>query len=144
MYKILKWDYNLTMVTEGQIDQILTGITFGMLLEDMLVLSEVSPQDMAALQKDELFMAQAAAMSKQCTYDLLKSLNDVIEIQKEKGKDHAITWLLEKTNPRFAAHGESGDKAGIINIFTKETSLETSDTVEVHTFGTDSSEASDA
>lgn len=123
------------MVTEGQIDQILTGITFGMSLEDMLVLSEIEPQDMIDLQSDQLFMARANAMAKHVTYDLLKTLNDIIVIQASKGKDHAVTWLLEKTNPRFAPKGEAGDKAGIINIFTKETTLENSDTVEIHAFG---------
>ena len=132
------------MVTEGQIDQILTGITFGMSLEDMLVLSEIEPQDMIDLQADQLFMARANAMAKHLTYDLLKNLDDIIQIQVSKGKDHAVTWLLEKTNPRFAPKGEAGDKAGVINIFTKETTLESSDTVEVHTFGDKPAEAPDA
>lgn len=121
------------MVTEGTIDQILTGITFGMSLEDMLVLCEVSPEDMVLLQADQVFMARANAMTKQLTYDLLKKLNDIIEIQQTKGKDHAITWLLEKTNSRFSGN-EGGEKAGVINIFTKDVELKNSDTVQVNTF----------
>ena len=122
------------MVTEGQIDQILTGITFGMSLEDMLVLCEVDPEDMVKLQADQMFMARANAMSKQLSYDLLKQLNDVIETQISKGKDHAITWLLEKTNPRFSNSGDGGDKAGVINIFTHEANVESSDTVAVQIY----------
>lgn len=136
MYKLRKYEYNYSMVTEGQIDQIITGISLGMPLEDMMVLSELSPQDMVDLQANSLFMARANAAAKHLTYDLLKRLEDVIDIQVSKGKDHAITWLLEKTNAHFAPKGEAGDKPGIINIFTKDAVVEASDTVEVHTFDT--------
>ena len=122
------------MLNEGQIDQILTGIAFGMPLDHMLVLSEVSPEDTELLRKDEHFMSRANAASKKLTYDLLKDLREVIEIQKDKGKDHAITWLLEKTDNHFAKNSEGSDKPGIVNIFTKEVALKESDTVQINTY----------
>lgn len=122
------------MVTQGQIDQILSGIALGLPLEDMLVLSEVSPQDMVELQKDEMFMAKANAANKKLTYDLLNNLHDIIDVQVRKGKDHAVTWLLEKTNPFFAAKGDTGDKPGVVNIFTQNTDIAASDTVAVNIY----------
>lgn len=126
------------MVNEGQIDQILTGIAFGMPLDHMFVLSEISPEDMEILRKDEHFMSRANAHAKMCTYDLLKDLKEVIEIQKDKGKDHAITWLLEKTDPHFSKNSEGSDKPGVVNIYTKEISLENSDTVSVQQYDKES------
>lgn len=122
------------MVTEGQIDQILTGLAIGMPLEDMFVLCELDPEDMLKLQNDKLFMARANSMTKKLTYDLLKNLDDVIAVQVAKGKDHAITWLLEKTNPFFAAKSDATDKPGVVNIFTQSTDLVASDTVAVNLY----------
>lgn len=127
-------------VTEGQKDQILSGIRIGMPLEDMLVLCELSPQEMQDLQKDEFFMARAASMTKTLSYNLLKNLQDTIDIQVRKGKDHAITWLLEKTNPFFAAKSDAGDKPGVVNIFTQSTDLVASDTVSVNLYDTEKPE----
>lgn len=125
------------MVNQGQIDQILTGIALGMPLEHMFILTELSPQDMEDLRANSLFMAQANASAKKLTYDLLKDLQQVIEVQKDKGKDHAITWLLEKTDSHFMPNNEGGDKPGVVNIFTKETTLTNSDTVSIQQYHAD-------
>lgn len=122
------------MLNEGQIDQILTGLNFGMPLEHMFVLVGLSPEEMESFRKNDHLMAQANAASKKCTYDLLKDLHDVIEIQKDKGKDHAITWLLEKTDPHFANGGDGGDKPGVVNIFTHSADVAASDTVSVQIY----------
>lgn len=122
------------MVSQGQIDQILTGISLGMPLDHMFILVELSPQEMEELRKDELFMSRAAAASKKLTYDLLKDLQSIIEVQKDKGKDHAVTWLLEKTDAYFRPNNEGGDKPGVVNIFTKEVALANSDTVSIQQF----------
>ena len=122
------------MVNTGQIDQILTGIALGMPLEHMFILTELNPQDMEDLRANPLFMAQASAAAKKLTYDLLKDLKDVIATQKDKGKDHAITWLLERTDSHFMPNNEGGDKPGVVNIFTKETTLTNSDTVSIQQY----------
>jgi hypothetical protein len=122
------------MLNEGQLDQILTGVALGMPLEHMFVLSELSPEDMEAFRKNELYMAKANASAKKLTYDLLNDLRAVIEIQKDKGKDHAITWLLEKTDTHFSKNADGGDKPGIVNIFTKEVALKESDTVAIQVY----------
>ena len=134
------------MFSDGQIDQIITGISFGMPLEHMFVLMELSPEEMEAFRKDDSLMSRANAASKKCTYDLLKDLHTVISIQKDKGKDHALTWLLERTDSHFMPGNDGGDKPGVINIITHETNIESSDTVSVNTYSdkkleTDSEEA---
>lgn len=122
------------MLNEGQLDQILTGVALGMPLEHMFVLAELSPEDMEAFRKNDQLMARANAAAKKLTYDLLKDLREVIEIQKDKGKDHAITWLLEKTDSHFSKNAEGGDKPGVVNIFTKEVDLKESDTVAIQIY----------
>lgn len=122
------------MLNEGQLDQILTGVALGMPLEHMFVLAELSPEDMEAFRKNDQLMARANAAAKKLTYDLLKDLREVIEIQKDKGKDHAITWLLEKTDSHFSKNAEGGDKPGVVNIFTKEVALKESDTVSIQIY----------
>lgn len=122
------------MLNEGQLDQILTGVALGMPLEHMFVLAELDPEDMELFRKNDQLMARANAAAKKLTYDLLKDLREVIEIQKDKGKDHAITWLLEKTDTHFSKNAEGGDKAGVVNIFTKEVALTESDTVQINTY----------
>lgn len=122
------------MLNEGQLDQILTGVALGMPLEHMFVLAELDPEDMELFRKNDQLMARANAAAKKLTYDLLKDLREVIEIQKDKGKDHAITWLLEKTDNHFAKNAEGGDKPGVVNIFTKEVALTESDTVAIQIY----------
>lgn len=132
MYKGSRIDYNLGMCSSGAIDTILTGLQLGVPLEDMFILAELSPPEMEEFRKDELLMARANSATKKLTYDLLADLHEVIKVQKDKGKDHAITWLLERTNPVFTGNGEGGEKPGVINIFTTNTELKNSDTVEIH------------
>lgn len=122
------------MLNEGQLDQILTGVALGMPLEHMFVLAELDPNDMELFRKNDQLMARANAAAKKLTYDLLKDLREVIEIQKDKGKDHAITWLLEKTDTHFSKNAEGGDKPGVVNIFTKEVALKESDTVAIQIY----------
>lgn len=122
------------MITEGVKDQILTGISFGMKKEDMFILCELTPAEIDELSKDAFFAARANAKEKETTYDLLRSLNDVIDIQVMKGKDHAITWLLEKLDPRFKANADTTDRPGIVNITTQNLKLENSDTVNIQTY----------
>lgn len=122
------------MLNEGQLDQILTGVALGMPLEHMFVLAELDPEDMELFRKNDHLMARANAAAKKLTYDLLKDLREVIEIQKDKGKDHAITWLLEKTDSHFSKNSEGAGKPGVVNIYTKEISLENSDTVSIQQY----------
>lgn len=122
-------------VTEAIKDQILTGISFGMTKEDMYILCELTPAEMESLDQDIFFVARISANTKQLTYTLLKDLNDVIDIQVMKGKDHAITWLLEKVDPRFKANSDIADRPGIVNITTQNVKLEASDTVSIQTYG---------
>ena len=119
-------------VTEGQIDQILSGITLGMSLDDMLILSGIDVEDIDLLKKNARFMSRCNQTEKNSTYNLLRNLHDVIDIQIEKGRDHAITWLLEKTSTRFSQDADNTEKPGVVNIFTETVNLEKTDSIEVY------------
>ena len=108
------------------------GISAGMDMEDMFILSHCTMDQMATLRADSFFLSECACEAKILEKDLLHGLIQTIALQQDKGKDHGTIWLLGKLNPRFSDRPESGDKPGVINIHTQNLNLETMDTVAVH------------
>lgn len=115
-------------------ETILNALIAGMSYADALVLSMADEQQIAELDNDILFQAQCKQTSKNLELKLLKTLDDVIDIQTGKGKDHAVTWLLSKINPSRYGGGDdnSASNVGTIVINTKPVDISDPDTaVEV-------------
>ena len=115
-------------------ETILNALIAGMSYTDALVLSMADEQQIEELDNDQLFQMQCKQTSKSLELRLLKTLEDIIEIQTEKGKDHAVTWLLSKINPSRYGGGDdnSADNVGTIVINTKRVNFDDPDTaVEV-------------
>lgn len=115
-------------------ETILNALIAGMSYADALMLSTADEQQIAELDNDILFQAQCKQTSKSLELKLLKTLEDVIDIQTEKGKDHAVTWLLSKINPSRYGGGDdnSASNVGTIVINTKPVDISDPDTaVEV-------------
>jgi len=121
-------------VSEAKKDQIVNGISAGMLMEDMFLLAQCSPNEILALQSDEFFLSRCRCAGKQLELDLLSTLTNIISIQEDKGKDHGTIWLLGKINPRFSDRPEMGDKPGVININNDPKPLADLSTVEIHEY----------
>jgi hypothetical protein len=115
-------------------ETILNALIAGMSYADALILSMADEQQIATLDNDILFQAQCKQASKTLELKLLKTLDDVIDIQTGKGKDHAVTWLLSKINPSRYGGGDdnSASNVGTIVINTKPVDISDPDTaVEV-------------
>lgn len=115
-------------------ETILNALIAGMSYADALILSMADEQQIEELDNDQLFQMQCKQTSKSLELKLLKTLDDIIDIQTEKGKDHAVTWLLSKINPSRYGGGDdnSASNVGTIVINTKPVDVSDPDTaVEV-------------
>jgi hypothetical protein len=126
------YNYSMGQISEAKKDQIINGISAGMLLEDMFILTNCTPEEMLQLNDDQFFLSRCKCAGKELERDLLRNLNEIISVQTDKGKDHATIWLLGKMNPRFSERPEMGDKPGIINIITQPVDISKMSTVEIH------------
>jgi hypothetical protein len=129
---IVVYTNGMAQVSEAKKDQIVNGISAGMLLEDMFILTNCTPEDMLQLNADKFFLARCKCAGKELERDLLTNLSEIIRVQTDKGKDHATIWLLGKMNPRFSERPEMGDKPGVINIITQPVDISKMSTVEIH------------
>lgn len=112
-------------------DLILNGLKAGMDLDDLFIMARCSPNEILTLKADEYFMSDCKCAPKELEIDLLKQLHQAILVQTDKGKDHGVTWLLGKINPRYSDRPENGDKPGIINIYTEPLDLKAMPTVDI-------------
>lgn len=111
-------------------ETILNALVAGMSYADALILSMADKHQTEELDNDQLFQMQCKQTSKSLELKLLKTLDDIIDIQTEKGKDHAVTWLLSKINPSRYGGGDdnSADNVGSIVINTRRVDFSDPDT----------------
>lgn len=108
-------------------DNIQNAMLVGMSYEDALVLVGASVEEIEALGRDEMFQKECKSYEKTLEKQLLNSLMDAIAIQTEKGKDHGVTWLLGKLNPRYRGEEDKNANAGTIVINTRNVDINDKD-----------------
>ncbi len=101
-------------------DSIQNAILVGMSYSDALILAGASLEEISYLDNDVDFQRERKACEKALEKQLLNTLMDTITIQAEKGKDHGVTWLLSKLNPRYRGEEEKGANAGSVIINTQQ------------------------
>ena len=100
-------------------DSIQNAILVGMSYDDTLILAGATLDEMNELEKDEFFQRERKMYEKTLEKQLLNTLMDTIAIQAEKGRDHGVTWLLSKLNPRYRGEEDPTANAGSIIINTQ-------------------------
>lgn len=118
------------MIPSNKLANIENAIRVGMALEDALVLVELTPSQIAEVMADEGLQLRFSALRRGHEYSLLTQLNDVIDTQVRMGKESAITWMLERINPRYS--GKPQEEKQSIHLHFKDEDPADYDTVVVH------------
>lgn len=82
-------------------DLIYNALLVGMSLNDAYVYAGCTEAEILAYSEDAEQQAQWARVQKGFEYGLLEKLQVVIDKQVNRGSESALTWLLQKTNPRY-------------------------------------------
>lgn len=94
---------------EEQKDLIYNALVVGMSLDDAYVFAGLSPDQIQRVSDDPDMQAEFAKVIRQHEFGLLSKLNDVIEKQRNMGKEGAVTWALEHMYPQRYANKNQGD-----------------------------------
>lgn len=114
-------------------DLVLNCVSLGMDLKKAYYAAELTQEEMDELDADDFFQRKAKAKEAILERDLLKRLDEVIDMNVKKGNSKELRFKLGATNSKWRNQGGgSSQAAGTINIFTKEHKLEDEDTVEIH------------
>jgi len=115
-------------------DLILNCVALGMELKQAYYAVELTQEEMDNFDNDEIFQRRAQAKKACLERDLLRKLDEVIDMNTKKGNSKELRFKLGATNSKWRNQGGGAAPAsGVINIFTKEYDLNKEDTVEVHT-----------
>lgn len=110
--------------------QIINGIKSGMTLADMYILIGFNEEDIALVETDPYFVAEAASAPKILEHEILTNMLTAIETQNSKGRTSGSQWLLERLNPRWAGAGEVG-QANSVHINFDSVDIDNDDTVTI-------------
>lgn len=114
-------------------DLILNCVALGMDLKQAYYAVELTQEEMDELDNDPLFQRKAMAKKAILERDLLRKLDDVIDMNTKKGNSKELRFKLGATNSKWRNQGGgAAPAAGTINIFTKEYDLNAEDTVEIN------------
>ena len=90
------------MISKVKQDLIYNALLVGMDLKDAYIFAGLTETEILDASEDQTLQAQWAQQTKRYEYDLLEKLGEVIDKQVRMGKENAITWMLEHTNPRYS------------------------------------------
>ena len=90
------------MISKVKQDLIYNALLVGMDLKDAYIFAGLTEAEILEAAEDQTLQAQWAQQTKRYEYDLLEKLGEVIDKQVHMGKENAITWMLEHTNPRYS------------------------------------------
>ena len=114
-------------------DLILNCVALGMDLKQAYYAVELTQEEMDELDNDPLFQRKAMAKKAILERDLLRKLDDVIDMNTKKGNSKELRFKLGATNSKWRNQGGGAvPAAGTINIYTKEYDLNNEDTVEIN------------
>lgn len=104
-------------MTEEQKDLIYNALIVGMSLDDAYIFAGLTPAQIQAVSDDETLQAEYAKITKQHEYSLLTKLGDVIDKQRNMGREGAVTWALEHLYPQRYANKNQGDGKTVNIVF---------------------------
>lgn len=114
-------------------DLILNCVALGMDLKQAYYACELTEDEMAVLEKDEVFQRKAKAKTAILERNLLEKLDTVMDDNLRKGNSKELRYKLGAVNSKWRNQGGgTAPAAGTINIFTKEYDLNEEETVDVH------------
>jgi len=114
-------------------DLILNCVALGMDLKQAYFAVELTEDEMAVLDKDEVFQRKAKAKTAILERNLLEKLDSVMDMNLQKGNSKELRYKLGAVNSKWRNQGGgAAPAAGTINIFTKDYDLLEEDTVDVH------------
>lgn len=90
------------MITEHKLTAIENALNVGMSLDDALALVALPPKDIASIMADDELQLRFSSIRRKHEYSLLTQLHEVMDVQVRMGKESAITWMLERINPRWS------------------------------------------
>lgn len=104
------------MIDERQKDAIYNALLVGMALDDAYVYAGLTPAEISEVSESEPLQREWAHVTKQHEFNLLATLQGVIEKQKHMGKEGAVTWALEHMYPRYGNKPTADGQPLTINL----------------------------
>lgn len=92
----------VTTLSQAKKDLIYNALLVGMDLASAYVFAGLTEAEIALVSEDDELQSGWARQSKVYEYELLEKMSEVIDKQVHMGKETAITWMLEHTNPRYS------------------------------------------
>lgn len=123
-------------------DLIYNALLLGMSLNDAYIYAGCTEAEVLAMSEDEEFQFKMAQLSKQFEYSLLEKLQTVIDKQVNRGSESALTWMLERTNPRYTDKPQS--TLPDLHLHIDSADPATYDNVAIHNAPTKVEEVKDA
>ena len=87
-------------------DLIYNALLIGMALPDAFMYAACTENEILEYS-EEPYASRWATVQKQVEYGLLEKLNTVIDKQMNRGDAGALTWLLQRLNPRYTDKPQS-------------------------------------
>lgn len=88
-------------------DLIYNALLIGMSLNDAYIYAGCTEDEILEYSEDEVLQQIWAGVQKQFEYSLLEKLGTVIDKQVNRGSESALTWLLQRLNPRYTDKPQS-------------------------------------
>ena len=89
------------MVSSHKLDLIHNALLIGMSLDDAYIFASCTEEEIIEIKENDRLQAEYQSMLRAFEYQLLEKLGKVIDKQVNMGRENALTWMLEKTNPRY-------------------------------------------
>lgn len=118
------------MISQDKQDLIYNALLVGMELKDAYIFAELTEAEMLEVSEDTYLQQYWSSLTKQREYQLLKKLDTIIDKQVNMGKENAITWLLEHSNPRYS--GKPQTELPELHLHIDSADPVSYDSVEVH------------
>lgn len=91
----------MVVVSQAKLDSIENALYVGMELHDAYVFAGLTEAEIETVSSNDELQAMYASFARRYEYDLLEKLNAVIQKQVNMGRENALTWMLERVNPRY-------------------------------------------
>lgn len=118
------------MISQQKKDLIYNALLIGMALPDAYIFASLTEDEIAEVSADDSLQAYWSSVLKHFEYTLLEKLNEVIDKQVHQGREAAITWMLEHTNPRYS--GKPQNTLPDLHLHIDSSDPADYDTVEIH------------
>lgn len=117
------------ILNQGKQDKIYNALLVGMSIDDAYIYAGLTPEEIADATEDTDLQYKWHRLSKEYEFGLLDKLSQVIDKQSRMGKEAALTWMLEKINPRYSSKPQPD--TGHVHLHLDNSDPSALDTVKV-------------